>query len=380
MTRNEALRQFVAAPGFRRDEIVSTLARFEAIGPAWDALWRRTGLPVFQSHEWIRAWWRDGAGAQAHRPLIALAWHGEILIAALPVAVSRRRGLRFLEWAARDISDYCDALIDPSADQTVLPGLWRSVSRQGGFDIAMLARLKPDAVAFRLAGPGNGAIRLHPDRRVETSSRVESGGRSGAAWFGAFPKKIRQNYRRGTYVLSADADMRFRLIPADAPVGPVLERLGEFKRLWLARNNLVAPLFDAGAPLLPALADILGETGQLRLFVLERDAEIIAVSLNFVQDDALMAFLTSYDPTFERGSPGMILMMDYIRWAFDNGLPVVDFLTGYEGFKARFATSQITLSGLIGARSLIGHAAIAVDRLRAAYRRRSGGSGSARPS
>jgi CelD/BcsL family acetyltransferase involved in cellulose biosynthesis len=96
------------------------------------------------------------------------------------------------------------------------------------------------------------------------------------------------------------------------------------------------------------------------------------VSVNFVQAGAMMAFVTTYDPAAERGSPGMVLMMDYIMWSIDHGLQTVDFLCGDEGFKGRFGTENITLASLMGARTPQGAAAHFVDRARHALRGRFG--------
>ncbi|TIM17624.1 MAG: GNAT family N-acetyltransferase, partial [Mesorhizobium sp.] len=76
------------------------------------------------------------------------------------------------------------------------------------------------------------------------------------------------------------------------------------------------------------------------------------------------AFFTTYDPAFERASPGMVLMMDYIQWSFDRGLTTIDFLCGGEDFKRRFATHSVILSSVVGGRNLRGRLAALADRAR----------------
>jgi CelD/BcsL family acetyltransferase involved in cellulose biosynthesis len=117
------------------------------------------------------------------------------------------------------------------------------------------------------------------------------------------------------------------------------------------------------------LVTVLQQAGQLRVFVLERDGDMVAVSINFVDRNRMMAFVTTYDPAVDKGSPGMVLMVDYIRWAFDNGLELVDFLCGAEDFKSRFASETVTLTSMTGSASLIGHAAVTTDRVVARFRR-----------
>jgi CelD/BcsL family acetyltransferase involved in cellulose biosynthesis len=107
--------------------------------------------------------------------------------------------------------------------------------------------------------------------------------------------------------------------------------------------------------------------GVLRIFVLELDGVVVAVSINFVQRNSMMAFVTTYDPQYERASPGMLLINDYIMWSFDQGLAMVDFLCGAEAFKLRFATQTVRLATLVGAGSLRGRVGLAMDDAKHQY-------------
>lgn len=345
-----------------RLEIVRSAERLAAVGPAWTALWRGSGALVFQSHAWVAAWWTTVPDAERRSLRIVLAWRGEALAAVLPLATCRRRGLRLLEWAAKDHTDYGDALVAHDADPGLLRRMWRHLSAAGGFDLVYLNRLLPEAAARALLDPAAAAgVRLRPNHRREVSFRVVGDWPTGAAWLASQSKKTRQNYRRGQKFLGDAGALRFRLLPPDAPMAPVLARLAELKRAWLAGNDLESNLYDAGSPALAALVRVLAEAGLLRAFVLECDGVIVAVSINFVQAGTMMAFVTTYDPAFERGSPGMVLMMDYIQWSIDRGLHAVDFLCGAEAFKSRFATTCVTLDSVMGRRTLPGAAAMMLD-------------------
>jgi CelD/BcsL family acetyltransferase involved in cellulose biosynthesis len=363
---------FLHRAGLDRIELVREASRLSEIGPAWQALWQSSGAPIFQSHAWISAWWTHLADRETRELRIVLAWQGESLRAVLPLAMHRHRGLRVLEWAGRDVCDYCDALMMPGTSPDLLARMWGELCANARFDVTLLNRLLPDARAWSLLSADRGA-RLRANRRIEHSSRVAGEWADGAAWFDHFPKKIRQNYKRGVKFLEEGASLRFRLLPPEADLAPVLAQLAAFKRLWLTKTGHVAPLFDEGAPLLPALAKVLAEAGTLRIFVLERDGAIIALSLNFMEGDSLLAFVTAYDPAFERGSPGMVLMMDYIRWAFDKGCREMDFLTGDEDFKHRFGTHEVPLASMAGAGSLLGRLVMLADGMRervGAFRRK----------
>lgn len=365
----------VQALGAERLEIVGDAERLAAVTPAWMALWEEAGALIFQSPRWIEAWWRTVPDRQRRALRLALAWEGDRLIAVLPLATNRRRGLRMLEWAAKDHTDYGDALLAPGTDPAILGRVWDHVCAAGGFDFVYLNRLLPDAVARALLPP-SGTSRLRPNHRSDISYRVAGSFPSGAAWLQGHSKKNRQNYRRGQKFIGDLGTLTFRLLPPDAPRAELLERLAELKRKWLQTTGNESDLYDRGSPALAALVDVLAEAGLLHIFVLECDGLVVAVSLNFVQRGTMMAFVTSYDPAFERGSPGMILMMDYIQWSIDNGLHTVDFLCGAEAFKRRFSTTGVRLDAVIGSRTLPGAMAVMADRaaqslrgLRARYAR-----------
>ena len=344
-----------------RFEIIRTGERLAEVGPAWTALWRESGALVFQSQAWIAAWWATVPDRERRALQIVLAWRGDALVAVLPMATCRRKGLRLLEWAAKDHTDYGDALL-AGDDPGLVRRMWGHLSAAGGFDLVYLNRLLPGAKARALLDPSQTAgVRLQPNHRSEVSFRVAGDWPTGEAWVAAQSKKTRQNYRRGQKFIGESGPLRFRLLPPDASMEPVLLRLADLKRKWLAGNQLESNLYDEGSPALSALVRVLAETGLLRAFVLECDGVIVAVSINFVQAGTMMAFVTTYDPVFERGSPGMVLMINYIQWSIDQGLHTVDFLCGAEAFKSRFATTSVTLDAFMGRRTLPGAAAMMLD-------------------
>lgn len=353
----------IAGPKAEALEIVTCEARLAAIGPAWTELWRRVDGLIFQSHAWVTAWWETAPDRDRRTLRIGLLWNGDRLDAVMPFATLRRRGVRVLEWAAKDHSDYGDVLVAPGSDPTDIMPLWKRISAEGGFDLAYLNRLQPDAAMRALLAPASErGLALRPHHRAETSFRVAGSWQSGAEWFAQQSKKTRQNYRRGRKFLEEAGEVRFRLMSPDEPLQPVLERLAGFKRKWLAAHGYQSNLFDEGAPALAALVAVLASEGLLRVFVLECAGTVVAVSINFVQRNTMMAFVTTYDPDHERASPGMVLMMDYIQWSIDQGLTMVDFLCGGEDFKRRFATQSVTLESVLGARSLRGALAALADR------------------
>jgi len=360
----------ITVAGSEELEIVRTSERLMEIGPAWTDLWSSIDGLIFQSHEWISAWW-ETAALQAPRSLrIGLVWNGGQLAAVVPLAIGRRKGLRFLEWAAVSVSDYGDILMSPDCAPSALSRIWTRLSASGGFDLVFLNRLRPGIAAAGLfASDMQGGIRLRPNHRSEVSHRITGNWTSGAAWFNCLSKKTRKNYRHGCNMLEKSGGLQFRLLAPDEPVEPVLDRISDLKRKWLVERDRRSDLFDREKLTLKNLVAALAYRGVLRLFVLECDGVVVAASVNFVQHGALMAWVTTYDPDYGAASPGTILIMDYTRWSFDNGLKSVDFLCGAEAFKERFATQSVTLTSVMGARTFRGMLAERADRVKRALRK-----------
>ncbi|PZA12937.1 GNAT family N-acetyltransferase [Rhodopseudomonas palustris] len=346
-----------------RLEIVRTTERLQEIGDAWETLWEQADAPVFQCHAWVAAWWHAVPDPHRRGLMIVLAWSGDRLDAVMPLAICRLHGIRVLEWAAKDYSDYCDVLLRPCTDPALAVRMWDYVSAQGGFDAAYLPHLLPTATATTLTRRTTGGLALHPHHRQATSLRVVGRWENGQAWFDSQSGNARRNYRRALKSLSEGAKVEFRRLGPGEQLGPALQRCAELKRAWCARNGLIAPLFDEGSPMLPALAQVLADKNLLHVFVLERDGIIVAITINLVQHDTMMAYVTTYDSAFERGSPGYILLYDYIRWAIDQGATCIDFLCGDEDYKYRFANQQVTLASFVGGRTLLGKMALQSDRV-----------------
>lgn len=348
-----------------RCEIVTSADRFRDLAAAWATLWRPADGSVFQSHAWISAWHGTLPPDSGQRLNVALAWRDGVLVGAMPLAIRRHRGLRVLEWAAKACSDYCDVLVAPGEHRDALARqLWEAVRNAGGFDLAYLSHIAPEAAASSLAADGSGeAAPLCWGRRSETSLRVRTAGPPGGeAWFETLSKKARQNYRRGHKALAESGTATFRLLEPYEPLGPVLDRMVALKRDWLSRTGQSSALVADGAGILEALVGALARTGRLRVFVLECNGELVAGSVNFAEHGRLMAFFAAYDPAYERASPGMLIMVDYVKWAFDRGLGEIDFLCGAEEYKRRFCTAEVELRSAVAALTLAGHAALLADR------------------
>ena len=351
-------------------EIVTCPSRLAEVGPAWDALWSRGSRSVFQSHGWIMAWFGSRNAGDRSRLCVGLCWADGQLLAAMPFITRRHRGVRVLEWAAKDCSDYCDALVDPDpgAGWQALEKVWAAVSASAPFDVAYLSHVRPDAAVGALFTGWSRPMRLKPGHRSARSLQVGNGGMDGHGWFRSLNKKARNNHTRGMRILGETGPVSVRVSEAGQAADAVLERMIALKQEWLVSTGQKNEILDNDAFVLRSLIKELARQNVLQVFSIHCGETLVAGSLNIVGGTRLQAFFAAYDPAFDRASPGTLVMVEYLTWAFDHGMAEVDFLCGEEQYKFKFATGQTELASYVGARTWMGRIALAggerLDRTR----------------
>ena len=336
-------------------EIVQSPDRFRQLEHQWQSLWAGTKESVFQSYYWVEAWW--SATAMDSKLHVAVAWCDESIVAILPFVVRRWRGARILEWAAQAVSDYCCALTEHPG---TLRQLWDVVKKNGGFDIVRLKNVPPGSPTAEVLG---GAIKhkVAADPCLSLTRQWANGD----DWFRNLNKKKRNNWSRSSRMLAGSGELTFHRL-VNRPGSELLERLVEMKRQNLAANGL-EPSCDAA--MLASLVSALEKVQALRIFLATCDGNIVAASINAAQGSSLLAYFAVYDAKYARASPGILLMTEYTKWAFDAGLTVVDYLRGEESYKFEFANRIIRLDTYIEATTFIGDASWTLHRMWQAGRR-----------
>lgn len=350
-----------------RIEVVESTTRLMQIEHDWRALAMRSGAGVFQSHTWISTWWRCVSERPGLKLRVAVAWSGGDLVGVLPFAIHRRKLLRTLRWASEVFSDYCDALIDPRLEiRTLLEALWGAVADAGGFDLASLRQIRPDARAAFLFDQLSDRYCQPELEQGARCLQVRRRWPDGNGFFRSLGKKGRNNHQRGKRILAEQTggEVRFCTYAPGEDQRAVLDRLMALKRDWLRATDQASPLLGAEGPVLRALLDAMAEVGALTVFTIESGGHLAAASANFVGDDTNRAYVTAYDPAFGRASAGTMLIVEYTMWSFDRGLSEVDFLRGEEAFKLGMANAETVLSGILAPCSLAGTVALAVRSAR----------------
>jgi CelD/BcsL family acetyltransferase involved in cellulose biosynthesis len=357
-----------------RAELVHGLQAFERLAPGWDALVLAMARPSpFLLHDLCATWWSRPEASES--PLIAAAWRGERLVAALPLEVRRVAGLRIASFPGRHNAALADILI--SADEPIeTANVILALLRDAPYDVAWLYGLPAGS---RLAAS---------EAKVRLSQRVECPVLDLPDGFeAAFETHVNGHHRR-------EQQRRLRLLQHEGVVEFTMARTREELMRDLpaafeihARRREALP--DAsgfstheGRRYHLALARRLGPRGHIRLLTLRLDGRPIAFDYFFVVGATAVDSVIAFEPEFARFSPGKYAWFEAKRRASDEGVRRIELLGRLDTYKRELVHDIAPLFVGVGlARSPRGRTAAAVlwrmvearrrarqsDRLRRAY-------------
>ena len=293
---------------------------------------------------------------------MGLCWIGDDLAAVVPFTTRRHRGVRVLEWAAKDCSDYCDALVDPALAENsrALKEVWAAVVANEGFDLAYLSHVRPDAAFHQLLDQRSQAVQLRPSRRSAVSRQVHDNGRDGNAWFQRLDEAARDSHARGMHILKGMGPVRSEMCGPTDGIQGVIERMIGLKRQWLANTGQSYEILDNNALTLRALIKELIRQQALRIFSLYCGDRLVAALLTIAAGARMQVFFAAHDPHFDRAAPETLALIEFIIKAIEMGTTEIDLLCVEDETRFTFAKSRVELASYVGARTLLGKLALAV--------------------
>jgi CelD/BcsL family acetyltransferase involved in cellulose biosynthesis len=138
--------------------------------------------------------------------------------------------------------------------------------------------------------------------------------------------------------LSAEG-LRVRILenPLDEP--GLLEKLIALERQKSVHGELSQPFIAKYPQVFQSLFDTLGPRGWFCIALMELGERPVGWHLVFRCGKKLWDFLTAYDHSFSRLSPGTMLVSALIDYGFSHGYDEFDFLRGAESYKMQWTTS-----------------------------------------
>lgn len=327
---------------------------------------------IFESAEW---WQRLDASPHARvgpfqRRAWALAWlatfgedcdpwilaAGDPVISLLPLVLTRRRGLRVIQFLGHGVSDYLGA-VPLDAPTEVYRAFGVALSRElPHYDLIDLQSLYASEDRRRALAEGVG--RRSIERVYEVCPLISTEG----CWPGYLAsrrKRFRANLRRAHRRLCRRHEVAVRREPASAPL--LSEMTSVERESWKWTNGSSFLRDDRARAFLAAV--LLGDAVPHEVWTIRLSGELAGFAVVFTANGIRHYYLPSFRERYS--DAGTLLLAHIVRESFDGNWREVDLLRGDEAYKLAWAHETRPVYELVFAgRSLRGHAALAATRLR----------------
>jgi CelD/BcsL family acetyltransferase involved in cellulose biosynthesis len=345
---------------------LTTGEELAALAPEWDTLVRAMTRPSpFLLQGWILPWYRH-YGADCGLEVHAARREGR-LVAALPLAVERRHGLRRLRFPGGPQAVLGDVLLAPGEGIEAGRALVEQLDRRRRHDILDVYGIPGDSVLARSASNEN----LLVIERIEAPVLDVRG-----SWEETYrlktSAKTRNTHKRRRRQLGELGRLETRIASTADEIDATLGEAFRLHRLrWEGRPDGSEFASTRGAAFQrDALLQLAGE-GIPRLAFLELDGRAIAFHAYFLFADRMYVHRLAFDPAYARFSPGLVNTLDALEAGIGEGATRVEFLGGAERYKRDLADRFEPLyAGLGIPGSLRGRVAIAADAAVIASRKR----------
>ena len=326
---------------------------FARLAPEWSRLHaeaRASG--IFNSWLFQYQWWQIYGGEQPLRVLVALE-RGEtvgilalyiqrVVMLGVPVRV-----LRFVGSGADTHPDDLGPVLAPGRESAAALKLARAALRLSGFDVAAVSDIDPESV-FALAVE-RAAKDVGRSTWSEVSERIAYIDLPGS-WGGylqSLTSDRRTRIKAARRKAQAAHALRFFVWDDRANLDRAIDRLAELHRKrWAAAGG-------SGSFATPEYLQFHRETmksafarGWLRLYCLEIDGEIAAITYCYRFRKRVYLMQAGFDPQLARSNPGKVLLGYALEHAIGEGNELFDFLKGEHRYKDQLATGYRNTRGV----------------------------------
>jgi len=320
---------------------INILKDLRAIDPVqWRTLLARCpDSTVFQSVEWLDAWWRNLGGG--FEPFVLAAYEGPHLVGLAPLYRQPRTVLGVtrdeLQFIGAGQSDY-NVFSSMDGSEVVVTALLDELTRHiDSGACAKFVEIPQTSVTFAMLNQrlANGLTGLQPAGTTPCPRLQIAGNDDGVA---AVLRK--DSLKRHFKALGKLGAIRVEH-HTDAAIAD--SHLAELFRQHIARwENTPNPSIFCEAGSQGFYRDMvrgLAQAERMVLTTIHVDERPVALHLGFLSGRDFLWYKPTFDPDLQKYSPGETLLKSLIEFARERGFEAFDFTRGDERFKSRFATS-----------------------------------------
>jgi CelD/BcsL family acetyltransferase involved in cellulose biosynthesis len=306
----------------------------------------------FQDLRWLDAWY--GAFTEVE-PVIAVITDARTLerVALLPLVRRTRRGVRIIEFADLDLTDYNAPLLGPAApcDAAGAQVMWQELlaaltRMQGGADLIRLRKLPRD-----LDGRLNPLARLETTFRSAVNGNLVLTGEDFDAWRHSLGRNARKGFLKSWRVFTRDHQAQFKLITDPEEASHVMAAMEAQQGARMQALGLSYSLNDqAYAAFYRDLVGANLRSGYAVLSALTVGEEVVATLLGIRNGSRyVMVRFSNAGEKWASCSPGLLVIERTMAALHADGVHSFDFGTGNYAYKRKFGVTQLPLLNITSA-------------------------------
>jgi CelD/BcsL family acetyltransferase involved in cellulose biosynthesis len=320
-------------------ETLAQIQDLDALAAEWDELVLAMNRPTpFMLHGWVKAWLRHLAGDA--EPAVHVARRDGRLIAALPLVVRRRKGLRIASFVGYD-HPFVDALLAPGEGLETVATLATHASHS--HDCASLLAISAES---KVAQACVERFRLVP--RVNAPA-LDLGPDFERLYHAKYSSRIRRTHAHRRAELAKLGTLELELARTPDELADRLEHAFRLHALrWQGRFDTSGFTSPASAAFHRDVARDLAARGVPRILTMCLDGLPIAFVYYFVLSGRMFCYRMAFDPAYARCSPGLLCLLSAIERSSEEGVTTVELLGGTQPYKIEIADRVEQLYGGIG--------------------------------
>ncbi len=303
----------------------------------------------FQHPQWCEAWYGAFAGADDVEPLIAVvtdAASGD-QAALLPLIRRRHKGMRIVEFADLDLTDYNAPILGNAAprDARAARALWRDLraalrKMPGGADLIRLRKVPAD-----LGGRPNPLALLADAGPCAANGNVVTTGEDYDGWRYTLEKTVRKELERSWRVFTRDPAAGFSFVTDHHEARRILSttEVQQGTRMQSLGLNFILNDETCAAFYRNLVRDGVG-SGYALVSALTVGDEVVATLLG-IRSGAryVMVRISNAGDRWSNCSPGRLIIERTMAALHKDGVREFDFSIGNYAYKRRFGVTRLLL-------------------------------------
>jgi CelD/BcsL family acetyltransferase involved in cellulose biosynthesis len=340
------------------------------------ARWNDAGSSMlFQDHRWLDAWYKAFANVDDVEPLIAIVSDAATAdqVALLPLVRRVQNGIRIVEFADLELTDYNAPLLGTAAprDAHAARALWRDLLAAlrrvpGGADLVRLRKMPVDP-----AGGSNPLTLIDAAHISSSNGNVVTTGDDFDAYRHSLERSVRKELERSWRVFTRDPGAAFQIVTSGSEARRVLSTMEIQQDARMRRLGLNFILNDEScAAFYRHLVDENLGSGYVVLSVLTVGKEVVATLLGIRNGSRyVMVRISNAGEKWSKCSPGRLIIERTMAELHRDGVRHFDFSIGNYAYKRRFGVTPLALAEITAALSWRGLPFALRDRAARALRR-----------